>query len=37
LRRLPFREALRMIQDGEIQDAKSIAALHLAEKKLYGL
>ena len=30
LRRLPFRQALQMIRDGEIQDAKSIAGLHLA-------
>lgn len=34
LKRVPFTHALRMIRDGEIQDAKSIAALHLAEKAL---
>jgi ADP-ribose pyrophosphatase len=34
LRRLPFRHALQMIRDGEIQDAKSIAGLHLAERVL---
>lgn len=29
LRKLPLREALQMIRDGRIQDAKSIAGLHL--------
>ena len=34
LKRVPFAQALQMIRTGEIQDAKSIAALHLAEKAL---
>jgi ADP-ribose pyrophosphatase len=31
---VPFARALQMIRDGEIQDAKSIAGLHLAEAYL---
>lgn len=30
VRKVPFLQALQMIRDGEIQDAKSIAGLHLA-------
>lgn len=32
--RRPFTQALQMIRDGEIQDAKSIAGLHLAAQIL---
>ncbi|HZN62511.1 MAG TPA: NUDIX hydrolase [Planctomycetota bacterium] len=35
-RRLPFREALRMADRGLIRDAKTIAGLHLAERRLHG-
>lgn len=34
LHRMPFTHALQMIRAGEMQDAKSIVALHLAEKAL---
>jgi ADP-ribose pyrophosphatase len=36
VRRFPFAQALQMIRDGEIQDAKSIAGLHLAAGALGG-
>jgi ADP-ribose pyrophosphatase len=32
--RLPFRRALDMVRDGQIEDAKSIAALHRAAAEL---
>lgn len=36
VRRLPFAQALQMIRAGDIQDAKSIAGLHLAAAVLAG-
>ncbi len=35
-RRVPFRDALRMIRRGVIRDAKTIAGLHLAVRHLDG-
>lgn len=35
-RRVPFREALRMVDRGTIHDAKTIAGLHLVERHLSG-
>jgi ADP-ribose diphosphatase len=35
-RRVPFREALRMADRGLIRDAKTIAGLHLARRRLDG-
>ena len=34
--KLPFREALRLVDRGLIRDAKTIAGLHLAERRLHG-
>jgi len=35
-RRVPFREALRMIARGVIRDAKTIAGLHMAQGLVHG-
>ena len=34
--KLPYRDALAAIEDGRIEDAKTIAALHLARHKVLG-